>query len=168
MAKSKSTRNKKGRFLVGHSEPGPGRDSVYDPAMNEVVRKLALLGATNEEMADLLGISERTLDAWKNKYPAFMRSIMAGKIIADGEVADSLYKQATGYHVTIEKERKNKTTGEYELVKVQQYIPGSSDAAKFWMKNRRKADWRDKHELTGLDDGPIVNRVEYVVVKPEG
>jgi hypothetical protein len=56
----KSNRDNAGRYLIGHTEPGPGRDSIYDPAMNEVVRKLALLGATDVEMADILGISERT------------------------------------------------------------------------------------------------------------
>lgn len=158
----KSKRDKAGRFLIGHTEPGPGRDSIYDPAMNEVVRKLALLGATDAEMADILGITERTLNRWKTEYPAFCQSIMAGKIIADGEVADSLYKQATGYHITVEKERKNKQTGDYEMVKVQQYIPGNSEAAKFWMKNRRKDQWRDKHEFTGPDGGPLqVHIVKY-------
>jgi len=164
----KPSRNKKGRFLIGHAEPGPGRDSIYNPAMNEVVRKLALLGATDAEMADILGINERTLNRWKIDYPAFCQSIMAGKIVADGEVADSLYKQATGYHVQIEKERKNKQTGEYEMVKVQTFIPGNAEAAKFWMKNRRKQDWRDKHELTGPDGGPLQVNFSTVYEPPPG
>jgi hypothetical protein len=143
----RETRDEQGRFLVGHTEPGPGRGSEYTPEMNDMVRKMALLGATDAEMADIIGVSVVTFNAWKQRYPAFLKSILAGKIVADADVADSLYKQATGHFITIEKQRKNKQTGEYEAVKVQQYIPGNPVSAQFWLKNRRKDDWRDKQEL---------------------
>jgi len=163
-------RDEKGQFLIGHSEAGPGRDSLYDPLMNDMVRKLALLGLTDEEMAKFFGVSQQTFYNWQKEFPAFFESVQEGKIIADANVADSLYKRATGEHVEIEKAYRNKTTGEVELVKIKQYIPGESGAAMNWLKNRRKNDWRDKqeHELTGKDGGAIiVNTVKRVVVDPK-
>lgn len=134
--------------------PGPGRDSLYDVSMNDMVRKLALLGLTDKEIAEFFGVTERTLNNWKNEYPAFFQSLSEGKTIADAEVADSLYKRATGEHVIVEKAYRNKTTGEVEIVKITQFIPGESGAAKLWLTNRRRQNWSDSQNvnLTGTLD----------------
>lgn len=131
--------------------PGPGRDSLYDPSMNDMARKLALLGLTDEEMAKFFGVSKKTFYNWQDQFPAFFHSVQEGKIIADANVAESLYKRATGEHVEIEKTYRNKQTGEFEKVTVKQFIPGESGAALNWLKNRRKESWRDKveHEHSG-------------------
>lgn len=131
--------------------PGPGRDSLYDLSMNDMARKLALLGLTDVEMATFFGVTRQTFDNWKREFPAFFASVQEGKTIADANVADSFYKRATGEHVEIEKVYRNKQTGEFETVKIKQYIPGEAGAALNWLKNRRKQDWRDKveHEHSG-------------------
>lgn len=154
-------RDEKGRFLVGHSEAGPGRDSLYDPSMNDMARKLALLGLTDEEMAKFFGVSAKTFYNWQDENPAFFQAVQDGKIIADANVAESLYKRATGEFVVIEKAYKNKETGEYQTIQLKQFIPGESGAALNWLKNRRKESWRDKQEIehTGSLD---IRRIEIV------
>lgn len=146
-----SDRDGKGRFLVGHEQGGPGRESLYDPSMNDQARKLALLGLTDAELAAFFGVDPRTIYNWYKEFPAFFQSVQEGKVVADANVADSLYKRATGEHVEIEKAYRNKTTGDVELVKIKQFIPGESGAALNWLKNRRKENWRDKveHEHSG-------------------
>lgn len=139
-------RDDAGRFLAGHSQPGPGRDSLYDPAMNDHARKLALLGLTDGQIAEFFGVSSSTIDNWKREYPAFLSSLNEGKIIADANVADSLYRRATGEVVFVEKRVKN-ADGTYEVIRLSQQIPGDPGAAKLWLTNRRPAEWRDKHEL---------------------
>lgn len=153
-------RDEAGRFIVGHTQAGPGRDSLYDPAMNDVARKLALLGLTDEEMASFFGVSAKTLYNWQAEYPAFFQSVQDGKTIADANVADSLYKRATGEHVEIEKIHVNKQTGEATTLKIKQYIPGEAGAAMNWLKNRRKQDWRDKvdHEHSGQVGISVITR----------
>lgn len=141
-----SDRDEKGRYLQGHAIPGPGRDSLYDPSMNDQARKLALLGLTDEEMAEFFGISKPTFYAWQQENPAFFYSVNEGKIVADANVADSFYKRATGEHVEIEKAYRNKTTGDVEIVKLKSFIPGDAGAALNWLKNRRSEKWRDKTE----------------------
>lgn len=124
--------------------PGPGRDSLYTPEMNDAARKLALLGLTDEEMATFFGVHVSTYYRWKAENPAFHEAVNAGKVIADANVADSLYKRATGEHVQIEKVVKNAKTGEHSTIKVMTYIPGEASAAMNWLKNRRRQDWQDK------------------------
>ena len=130
--------------------PGPGRKSKYDPSFAEQARKLCLLGAVDEELADFFGVCERTINNWKDEHPAFLQSINAGKKIADAEVADSLYKRATGEHIQLEKIVKNKD-GEFEAIRYKSFIPGDPNAAFKWLLNRRRQDWSDssKVELSG-------------------
>jgi len=133
--------------------PGPGRDSQYDPSMNDQARKLALLGLTNEEMAEFFGISERTFYRWMADEIAFCQAVNEGKTIADANVADSFYKRATGEHVQVEKVVK-RPNGEHEVVKYMTFIPGDAGAALNWLKNRRGQSWRDKvdHNHSGSID----------------
>lgn len=138
-------RDEKGHFLVGHTLAGPGRDSLYDPSMNDQARKLALLGLTDEEMAKFFGVDVRTLYNWYNEAPAFFQSVQEGKIVADANVADSLYRRATGEVVFIEKRVKD-NDGNYEIVRLSQQIPADPGAAKLWLTNRRGQSWRDKTE----------------------
>ncbi len=129
--------------------PGPGRKSAYQPQFAEQARKLCLLGATDKELADFFEVSETTVNNWKDAHPAFLESIRAGKIIADAEVAESLYRRATGEFVQVEKLVKK---GEdFEAVRFKQYIPGDPQAAYRWLLNRRRENWSDKQvfEHTG-------------------
>lgn len=159
-------RDESGRFLPGHAIPGPGRDSLYDPTMNDAARKLALLGLTDAEMAHFFGVDERTFNNWKVEFPAFFQSVNDGKTIADANVAESLYKRATGEHVEIEKIVKNRNTGESSVIKVKQYIPGEAGAALNWLKNRRRQNWQEKVTLAGDPENPLhVAVVERRIVR---
>src|SRR5712692_6816611 len=71
-----------------------GRPTIYRPELATLARKLALLGATDQEMADALGIDQGTLDRWKMRHKEFRIAIQHGKIRADAEIAQSLYNRA--------------------------------------------------------------------------
>lgn len=156
-------RDDKGRFLVGHAEPGPGRSTDYKPEMNEQVRKLALLGCTDDEIAGVLGVQPATLYNWKQQYPAFLESINDGKIAADAEVATRLYDRAVGQVVFTEKQFKN-SEGEYEVVRLHQRVPSDPTAARFWLSNRQQDKWRNRdHEQAPAQQ---VQRIEVVFIDP--
>lgn len=139
-------RDEKGRFVVGHTDGGPGgRKSQFHPDMCEHVRKLALLGLTDAEMSEYFGVTQQTFDNWKKKYPAFFGSLMEGKTIADANVAESLYKRATGEHIEVERAFKDKE-GKIEIVKLKTWNPGDPGAAKLWLTNRRRQNWREKQD----------------------
>lgn len=137
--------------------PGPGRDSKYQAEFADQARKLCLLGATDAELADFFDVSETTINNWKQQHPAFLESIRAGKIKADAEVAESLYKRATGHHIQAERLMK-KDDGSFEAVRFNQYLPGDPSAAYKWLLNRRRENWTDSHAVK-LDGAISVNHV---------
>lgn len=126
--------------------PGPGRQSTYQDDFADQVFKLCLLGATDSETADFFGVSESTINRWKDQYPAFWESMRAGKVRADAEVAHSLYRRATGENIIIEKAVK-KDDGTYEIMSLKQFVPGEVQAQRLWLLNRSKANWRDKQDI---------------------
>ena len=96
-----------------------GRPSKYKEEFVGEVKKLAMLGLTDLEMAAYFEVNESTITRWKQTKPDFCMALKEGKVLADGNVVDSLYKQATEGNVT---------------------------ACIFWLKNRRPSQWRDKPE----------------------
>ena len=96
-----------------------GRPTKFDPKLIDLVYKYALLGLTNEQLAESLDISLSTLKNYK-KIPEFLTAHRAGKEQADSRVAESLYEKAVG---------------------------GDVSAATFWLKNRQGAVWRDKQHV---------------------
>lgn len=131
---------------MGLPVPGPGRDSKYQPEFADQARKLCLLGFTDEELGRFFGVCEATINNWKDRFPAFLASIMEGKDIADAHVADSLYRRATGEEIIIEKAIK-KDDGTYEAMRLKQFVPGDVTAQRLWLLNRRKRNWRDKQDI---------------------
>lgn len=144
-----------------------GRPSSYDAAYCEQARQLCLLGATDAEMAEFFAISEVTLNAWKKQHPEFLKSLKSGKVVADTGIADRLHQRAFGFEyekaVPIKlKEviyldgKRVKETERVEVVMVHEVVPPDTTACIFWLKNRRPADWRDRHELTGKDGAKLI------------
>lgn len=133
-------RDTQGRYLPAHGLPGPGRTPIYDPAMNAMARKLALLGQTDEEMADFFGVDPATIYRWQHDHPAFCEAIKNGKIIADAEVAASLYRRAVGENVKVERIVRG-PEGKHEVITLTQRIPGDVSAAKHWLGNRQRGRW---------------------------
>lgn len=123
-----------------------GRKSAYKEEYNQLAENYALLGATDKEMADLFGVTERTLNQWKKTYPEFLQSLKKGKNIADANVASRLYNRAIGYDCRATKF----ATSEGHITDSKEYIehyPPDTTAAIFWLKNRQPEKWRDRKEV---------------------
>lgn len=131
----------------------PGRPSDYRSEYAEQARNYCLLGATDKDLAGFYGVSEQTINTWKQKHPEFLESIKEGKENADARVAQSLFHRATGYSHPEDKIFNH--NGEPLVVPTIKHYPPDATAAIFWLKNRRKQDWRDRHEVTGKDGEPI-------------
>jgi len=122
-----------------------GRPSAYKEEYNEKAYKLCLLGATDKQLADFFEVSEQTLNSWKNKHSKFLEALKDGKDEADAKVAQSLYQRANGYSHPEDKIFNN--NGEAMIVKTTKHYPPDTTAAIFWLKNRQKVQWRDKHDV---------------------
>lgn len=144
--------------------PGPGRNSLYRPEFNEQARKLCLLGYIDTELANFFGVCEATISNWKLQYPAFLEAIKAGKDSADADVADSLYRRATGENIIVERVVKDES-GHHDVITLKQFVPGEVAAQRLWLLNRRKGNWRDKVE-TEHSGNVTVSTVNRVIVDP--
>lgn len=123
-----------------------GRPSKFKPEFVEQAEKLCLLGATDEEMADFFDVDVRSVLRWKKEKPDFCQAIKEGKIIADREVAEKLHAKATGYRWLEQQAIKVKnadSSERVEIVELEREVPPDSTAIIFWLKNRRRHQWRD-------------------------
>lgn len=142
---------------------------MYRDEYAEQARKLCLLGATDAELADFFNVTETTVNNWKNDYPEFFDSIACAKRLADAQIADALHQRAMGYRWVEQQAFKVKTgqhTETVEIVEVERVVPPDTPAASLWLRNRQPTKWRDKQDIehTGPGGGPIVNRIERVIV----
>ena len=140
-----------------------GRPTKYDPKTLPKVREMCALGATHREVAEFLKIGEATLYAWKHEHAEFSEALKLGKNTADDRVEQSLYRRATGYSFDTVKILAN---GKKPIVVPHvEHVPPDTTAAIFWLKNRRRHEWRDKQDLevAGPNGGPILTKVERIV-----
>lgn len=160
--KGRKTANKPAKAKSKTADkPEMGRPTDYKPEYVEQVAKLCALGATDDEMAEFFGVHRATFYRWKLEHTDFCDAIKSAKHIADERVERSLYQKATGYNYTEEQAHKIKRGAHeetLEIVEVRRHAPADTVAAIFWLKNRRKDEWRDKHdhEHTGKDGTPLV------------
>lgn len=95
-------------------------------------------GLTNEQIANNIGINVKTLYDWKNKESDICNALKKGREIVDYEVENALLKSA---------------------------LEGNTTAQIFWLKNRRKMQWRDKVEYEANTDE--LNKVKELLEKIE-
>jgi len=120
-----------------------GMPTKFNTRMCPQVRKLALLGATDEQIADFLQISVATLNRWKLAEPRLVSALKKGKEQADAAVARSLYRRALGYKHKAVKIFADPKTGAEKIVEYVEHYPPETVACIFWLKNRRPDLWRD-------------------------
>jgi hypothetical protein len=137
-----------------------GRPTSFRPEFVAQARKLCELGATDADLADFFNVNRSTIHRWQSAEPAFREALQLGKAAADDRVVRALYNRATGYSHEAVKIFLPKDSAQPVLVPYIEHFPPDTTACIFWLKNRRKDDWRDvqKHEHTGEDGGPIETR----------
>lgn len=86
-------------------------------------------GLTDEQMAQRMGITAKTLYEWKKRYGKICEALKKGKEVVDYQVENALLSAA---------------------------LEGNTTAQIFWLKNRRPDKWRDKpEESRGARDAEI-------------
>lgn len=143
-----------------------GRPSAYKPEYAKQASKLALLGATDQELADFFEVDARTIYRWKHDHDEFCQALKAGKDVADDRVERSLYQKAIGYEQDEVKIFMPGGAAEPVYAPYRAKIAPDTTAAIFWLKNRKSQEWRDVKatELTGAQGGAVetVTRIEIV------
>lgn len=128
------------------AKPKIGRPSLYKPEYDEQTYKLCLLGAIDNDLADFFGVQVSTISNWKLNEPTFMESLKKGKMMADANVAQSLYKRATGFKEVVST-KEVEIDGNVVTLHEDKYFPPDPVSAIFWLKNRQSTKWRDKQDV---------------------
>ena len=128
----------------------------------EKINKLAILGITDSQLADLLEVDERTINRWK-KDAAFMSALKDGKEIADSRVVKALFERSIGF-----KQEEVYISSYRGQIKKTPYVKGyppDPTSMIFWLKNRQPDLWREKQlieqvtntqeELRNMTDGEL-------------
>lgn len=141
-----------------------GRPTDYKDAYAGGARKLARLGATDQEIADFYEVDVRTIYRWKNTHEEFCQSLKVGKDEADDRVERSLYMKAIGYEQEEVKIFMPAGAAEPVYAPYRAKIAPDTTAAIFWLKNRRKEQWRDKQEIENTHNlaDPLTQLLETV------
>lgn len=154
----------------GGNKKGVGAPTKYKPEYCKQVRKLCLLGADDQEIADFFEVSLATINNWKLQFPEFLESIRSGKEVADMNVADSLYNRAVGfdYEEVKEEEGESDTGGSFRKVTVtKKKALGDVRAQQMWLLNRQRKRWVDKQHVDHTTDGEKIttNQPLQVIIK---
>lgn len=120
------------------------RPSLYKEEYTKLAYKLALLGSTDKELADIFEVAESTFSKWKVDFPELSEALKKGKDEADSIVVKSLFNRANGFHKEETEEIMYK--GEIVELKRKKYYPPDVTACIYWLKNRQRDKWGDRKE----------------------
>ena len=134
-----------------------GYSGKYKEEYAEMAYNIALLGATDKQLADIFQVTEATINGWKKTHFEFFDSLKRGKAEADTKVTRSLFERANGYeapdlYIT-------QYQGQVITKQIIKFYPPDVLACIFWLKNRQPALWRDRVDHDHTTKGESLNQI---------
>ena len=106
-------------------------------------------GLTHIQIAQNIGVGERTFSEWVTRFPAISAALKKGKEPVDIQVENALLRRALGYdyeETITEVEDLGGGRTKKHVRKVTKHVPADTTAQIFWLKNRKPKQWREKME----------------------
>ena len=127
--------------------------------------ELCLLGATDKNIANVMGVSDGTIELWKRTKPEFLEGLNRGKTIADARVARALYERAIGYshpdvHIAMYK-------GQIIKTDITKHYPPDSWAANKWLSIRQRELWADVQRVENTQTNININKFDFSGISTE-
>lgn len=122
----------------------------YDPSYAVRARDLCMLGCSEMEIANLLGISVGMLRAWREHYVEFAYAWDDGNYHASTKVVAALHKRACGYDKVIWKETKD------GMMRELKHIEPSVPACMAWLTNKHPDTWSKSVQDSAPNSGNIL------------
>lgn len=120
-------------------------EAVYESRFALAAAKICRMGGTSSDIAEGLGISERTVRRWRREYEDFDTACKVNKDLFDDRIEVSLAQRALGYSCPETKVLIR--DGKVHTHEVMKYYPPDTLACIYWLNNRRPANWRQKVEI---------------------
>lgn len=133
-------------------------DEWLQPEKLLLLEDWARQGLFDAQIAKNMGIGEATLYRYKANHPEIKEALRKGKEVVDIEVENAMLKRALGYTIRIVEQKIDKF-GEVHDCERDVHIPGDVTAQIFWLKNRRRQQWRDKVEV---EKGESIQKIEII------
>lgn len=133
-------------------------DEWLQPEKLLLLEDWARQGLFDAQIAKNMGISEATLYRYKANHPEIKEALRKGKEVVDIEVENAMLKRALGYTVRIVEQKIDKF-GDVHDCERDVHIPGDVTAQIFWLKNRRRQQWRDKVEVEKAES---IQKIEII------
>ena len=131
-----------------------------------LIRRLAMLGMPDKDIAQVLGIKATKFSKYKKKYPSLKATLKSGRVIPSSKVVESLYKKANGFSVPEEKLFYSAKNNTVRRAKTRRYYPPDTIAQIFWLKNNYPDFWRDKKEVENTGGMGVIQSVKFILVQP--
>jgi hypothetical protein len=124
------------------------------------VYMMALLGLTEKQMCDVMGIHQNTLTYWKSTNKSGIdEMIRRGKEEADMKVVESFYNNCIDRYV--EEEEVHVYKGQPIKVKVKKFIQGDKWAQARWLALRRKEQWSEVQRVEMLNLNLNLTKIDF-------
>ena len=115
-----------------------GRPTLYDPKFCDIARSFMGKGYSVSALAGELRVDRDSLYEWEKVHPEFRQALRESRMLRVRALEAGLL---------------NKTFGQPQIT-----------ARIFALKNAMPDEWRDRHEVTGADGGPIAVTVARFVI----
>jgi hypothetical protein len=119
----------------------------WDESKIRVAFLLALMGATDMQMAEIMQVSINTINWWKRERPEFRQALSEGKIGADTKVLESFYQSAVGYDYEEEIATYDRSAHQWVKSTVKRHRPSDAWAAARWLSIRQRALWSETQKV---------------------
>lgn len=128
-------------------------------------------GYTIEDIANKIGVNQKTLYDWRSQYPEIEEALRNGREIIDYKVENALLKSALGYK---KKEVKVTTTMRYgKVVETIKEVTESEqapnvNAIQTWLYNRQKEKWKNMNAKSNMFEEMVEDDTIEVIVRRAG
>lgn len=131
-----------------------GRPSKIEEVFYKKLPELIQMNWSDAKIAQVFGVTQQTISYWKKSNSEFFVTYNIEQEKKNSNVEKALYNRAVGTKVketrTVESDKGLSTT---EIVRE---LPPDTEAAKFWLVNRRPETWAVK-EQPPLDAAITIN-----------
>ena len=131
----------------------------------QVAYLLALLGATDKQIANVMDVNQDTLDRWKRDKPEFLEALNRGKLGADTKVVEAFYKCATGYYY--EEDETRVVNKEVIVTRVTKYKPPDPWTCSRWLALRQRGTWSETTKVEITNTNLNINKLDLTGVSIE-
>jgi uncharacterized protein YjcR len=115
---------------------GGGAPTKYKPEYIHIAARLCEKGPTDREIAEVLGVCERTFHNWKLAHEEFSAALERAKEVANEKVEQPLIMRALGFEREVEKVSGGR------IFRFTEYFPPELSAIRLWLRNRMPEVYR--------------------------